>query len=651
MKFQDAICQYEALLNTPVSPKPAILDRPLVRYSALAIGSITAAGIYYFTRPPEPPPQVSPPPKPPAPVAIEPTLQNWSPLETELSVFEGETQQFSVSAEGPPDATLRYEWLLDGEKQSDGPTWAYQPGFAEADGKPKELKVIITSKGQQAITHGWRIQVTNVNREPHIGTALPKSKAIELSLNDLQEFSIDALDPDSDDKLIYRWFLDGTEVSQGPRWRYQASAPEQPHKVSAKVMDPGGLASEITWQVNVKKPLLPPTIVRINPKPAPGETLTVRQGETQDFSAEARSAHGSALRYTWFLDGEKKGNGQKWVYQPGVSASANRPQEVKLVVTDADGRAVEIVWKIQTGTPNRAPRIVSSSPAANEAIRLETNGNQSFSVEAQDPDDNETLTYRWLFDGKQVNTSSHWHFHAHAAVGPHTVEVIVTDASGIRVTRSWVVTVEAPATPPTIVKAQPSSNKLTLREGEPLSFSVRGNTSSGTNDMRYQWTFDRDTPKTTETGEYSLKDTSIGKHNLSVVAIAPQGLTSKPRSWVIEILPAQLKPKPESPPLVIQESEVRAWLDSYQRAWQAKDIDALARLGEVSPNGRDNLRKVLSDYGDFRVSLEEIEIRAEGGEATVSFKRVDTIDGKTLPHPRRKQVVLQKLPSGGVSRR
>jgi serine/threonine-protein kinase len=76
-KYQEAATRYSELLNTPVSPKPPILTRPLIRYSALAIGSITAAaGIFYLFRPAYPPPQVSPPPEPAEPVKIEPSLLN-----------------------------------------------------------------------------------------------------------------------------------------------------------------------------------------------------------------------------------------------------------------------------------------------------------------------------------------------------------------------------------------------------------------------------------------------------------------------------------------------------------------------------------------------------------------------------------------------
>jgi hypothetical protein len=45
--------------------------------------------------------------------------------------------------------------------------------------------------------------------------------------------------------------------------------------------------------------------------------------------------------------------------------------------------------------------------------------------------------------------------------------------------------------------------------------------------------------------------------------------------------------------------------------------------------------------------LQDVEIHREGTQATVSFTRVDTMDGKPLPHPRR-TLTIEKREDGRI---
>jgi hypothetical protein len=111
---------------------------------------------------------------------------------------------------------------------------------------------------------------------------------------------------------------------------------------------------------------------------------------------------------------------------------------------------------------------------------------------------------------------------------------------------------------------------------------------------------------------------------------------------------------PEPPsrpsPRVISEAEVTAWLETYRRAWEEKDIDKLVQLGGVPAQQANEVRKGLSTFGSFRVIFKDVDIRREGARATVSFTRVDTIDGRDLIHPDRKVLIIEKQGGSLVSR-
>jgi hypothetical protein len=727
---------------------------------------------------------------------------------------EGQPQSFSVTAEPRQGTTPRYEWYLDGEKKADGPLWTYQPGFAEADGNIKELKVVVTDDANLTATRIWRVNVTNVNRQPRIGSVSPENEAFELSPGDVKDFSVSASDPDEKDQLTYRWFVDGHEVSKGQTWQYRATAPEGRHTVSIEVADPSGLVDRKLWNVQVRAPEvvpMPPEISRVSPELPLDQALTIREGDSQTFTADAKSPQESSLRYAWFLDGKKKGEGPAWVYKPDMTEAGIRPKEVELVVTDSNGLMAKKAWKVSVLDVGRPPRIAKSSPAG-ETIRLDVGETKTFSAEATDPDQGDKLAYLWLLDGKKAAEGSRWQFRAPAVAGNHKVELKVLDQDGLSTARSWNVVIEAPlvkldiveATPsqerivadagelltfavtarlagsleagaknelkyqwtlnkeppeitdtgefrvddlgpgkhrltvvaisaglksrprqwivnvkpaepkieepektepakpvkPDIVEATPSKEHIKSRAGELLIFTVTarlaGSSEAGAkNEVRYQWTLNNEPPETTDTGEFRVDNLGPGKHRLTVVAISQTGLKSRPRQWIVDVKPAEpeieepeskapektrpkepeigkpeearlkkpeigeatkeakLKEPAEAGPKVpsITEAEVRTWLDSYQRAWQDKDIGALVRLGEVKSQNAEKLRDVLEKYDKFGVSLQGISIRIEGNEATATFSRVDTINGTRLIQPGKKTVILEKDRDGRLMRR
>jgi len=49
--------------------------------------------------------------------------------------------------------------------------------------------------------------------------------------------------------------------------------------------------------------------------------------------------------------------------------------------------------------------------------------------------------------------------------------------------------------------------------------------------------------------------------------------------------------------------------------------------------------------------LKEIKVVVSDAKARVSFRREDTIDGSTLPHPGLKEVLLEKQANGRPTRR
>jgi hypothetical protein len=89
-------------------------------------------------------------------------------------------------------------------------------------------------------------------------------------------------------------------------------------------------------------------------------------------------------------------------------------------------------------------------------------------------------------------------------------------------------------------------------------------------------------------------------------------------------------PGPTLSKAALSEAEIRAWLETYQRAFQEKNVDDLVELGVFSRTEAARVRDGFGNYKDYRVALQNVEIRSEGNQATVTFTRVDTINGKVM---------------------
>jgi hypothetical protein len=112
-----------------------------------------------------------------------------------------------------------------------------------------------------------------------------------------------------------------------------------------------------------------------------------------------------------------------------------------------------------------------------------------------------------------------------------------------------------------------------------------------------------------------------------------------------ETLPAGTIPREE--PVVVAkaegtlESDVRAWMAEYARAWSRKDVEALREMGQVrSPNEVEKLERYFGSVGDLRVDVNVLSVTVDGDRASVEFERIDTV---TDPSGRRQELRLPPI--------
>jgi hypothetical protein len=665
-RYQQACASFEqaaSQLAEGAAPRPWLWALPVLALVAVAgyylwAGREPPALVPEVAEAPEPksigPKSIGP--KPTGPKAIEPAPQEpvskpqpAGPLELiaspdagqPIALAEGASQPFALKLDEAAAEPLRYAWSLDGAPQSaTGPTWSYTPDFQSAAQTPKEVKVVVSDAGGRSGELRWQVEIADTNRPPRLA-ALPTKEALTVKPGETLRFSVQGEDPDHDDTLRYLWSVDGAPTAEGERFDLKSGKAGARQQVEVAVVDRAGWSVRRRWDVAVEGPAAPVLTVRaVKPRIADGDELVLAQGQSQTFSFEVGGAEPARLRYAWDLDGKQQATGSRYTYQ--VPDSATGTKTLRVVVSGAEGPPIEYRWPIRFSAANRPPAIADFAPG-DTRIKLASGTAQRFAVEAKDADPGEPLTYGWFLDGRQVGKGNAFELDAKVPAGQHRVEVRVSDKAGATATQRWDVAIAAPVSPPAITEAKPAGGRIDAEAEAELEFSAVASLPSG-GPLSYEWRLDGGPSRKTSAGQLRLPPLLAGSHTLAVVAVSPEGLRSAPRDWTIEI-------KPKATKTAVVESDVRDWLEVYRRAWEGKDVDLLIQLGEVTRERAPQLREVLAGYDGLRVTVKDLEIRIEGDSAKVTFRREDTIDGKTVAHPDLKEVVLAKQANGRLTRR
>lgn len=552
----------------------------------------------------------------------------------EFVLKEGTPQTFSIHVTHPAKNALRYVWRLDGKEQSASENeWRYIPNFEEGNESVKTVEVTVSDNDNHQVSQHWRGRVQNVNRQPQITTATPRPGSINVNPEGVQRFVIEATDPDRDDRLAVTWFLDGQKVATEKRWDFRASAStssEESHQISVEVADTEGLKTQLAWNVTIQG-YSPLALTQVLPDPV--QRHAVDEGKSLPFVVGVEGGAKGPRRYLWQLDGKsQRGDGNRWTYQPSYDdGGGETPKTVEVVVADSANHRVQQRWQVNVRNVNRPPQIQNVTPRT-KTLEMTVQATQDFAVDASDDDRDDRLAYVWMVNGQEVTREKRWQFRAPSTPGPYTIAAEVSDGAGVTQQHVWEVLVKAvipPAQPPVWKLSDPQEGRLSVQAGQPHDFSVTAEIAEAGKasrvELRYMWTVNGETQSVSD-GRFRLVETTRpGTYEIVAVAIGPQGLKSPPKRWTVEIQPL---PPPSSTAL-LSEAEVRMWLEMYRRAFAEKNTNTLVQLGTHTQAQADGLAQLLRSYRSYQVTVGDVSIRCEGMQATLMFKRRDTMEGET----------------------
>jgi hypothetical protein len=494
----------------------------------------------------------------------------------------------------------------------------------------------------------------------------PAPGRVSMKVGDVTMFTASA-----DHANLVTWSLWGRPVAQGATWSY-VPGPEDAgwQQISVEIVGDADQRAVRTWDIGVV-PAVPPELTDISPPPG---VVTVPPGQPVSIRVAARvpaAREEDRIIFEWSVDGhlvlrEERGAGRgASEFAPPLADPGSHRIVVRVSENKRSASLVEWALDVSPGAPPQVAVVPPppeetppvqppiGPPLAPRVVRL--SGSRSLAVESGEPVSlsiglepaDAGAAYQWSVDGKRVAAASKPEFEYEPdRPGRHRVTVSVVFGERMIGGDAWTIQVREPVQ---VAEAAPEVTSSTLPPApvNPSTLPPMPVTPSTLPPTPVTPSTVPPAPVTPST----LPPVPVTPPTVPPAPVTPSTLPvaeapppSEPAATE-EMIPAGTIPREE--PVVVArapstlESDVRAWMAEYARAWSRKDVDALRAMGQVrSPSEVEKLERYFRSVGDLRVDVTVLSVTVDGGRASVEFERTDTV---TDPSGRRQELRLPAI--------
>lgn len=411
----------EGTIAAPLeSPKQSRRWPWLIGFGVSALGVVTL--VVWLRYPDEPEPIPVPD------VNRPPAIAEVAPADDRLDVPDGDIT-LSVSATDPDDGDeLSYAWLLDDKPLAET---GEQITLNDLESGSHQVTVIARDRSGAEARHQWILTVPEppppANQPPRILAWSPRASEITLREGEALDFSIEAIDPEGDPDLRYRWLLDNSLVATGPSWRYQPDFDAGgDHTLRAEVIDDQGATATRQWSLTVADVNRAPELTRATP----AQQALISETGDAEFQIEVTDPdRDDRLSYTWKLDDQSLGAADNRLR---LTDLANGTYSVSVNAEDPKGASASHTWQLTVNKPQQ-PAIPSLRvDPASSTVSMQACTEKSFQVTNAD----EYGKFRWLVDGQKEAEQGQRFVFSPTDTGSHTVKVEAV-AGGSSATHAW----------------------------------------------------------------------------------------------------------------------------------------------------------------------------------------------------------------------
>ena len=343
---------------------------------------------------------------------------------------------------------------------------------------------------------------------------------------------------DSDGTLVsFTWFEGSSEVATGETAIITGLSVGQ-HLIDLVVTDNGDATG--TDQLRVTVTAAPPS-ANVAPTAQAGPNQTIEDGTAAQLNGGASTdTDGTIASYQWLEDGVELATG----VTPSITGLALGPHTIELIVTDDDG-ATDIdalVVNVTAAPPTNIAPTAQAGPnqTIEEGMIVQLDGS------ASTDGDGTIVSYQWLEDGVELATGVTPSITG-LSLGPHAIQLIVTDDDGATDIDSLAVNVTAAPSANVAPTAQAGPNQ-TIQEDAALQLNGGGSTDSDGTIASYQWL---ENGVVLATGVApSITGLAAGPHTIQLIVTDDDGATNTDSLvvTVTEAPPANVAPTAEAGP-------------------------------------------------------------------------------------------------------
>jgi len=352
-----------------------------------------------------------------------------------------------VNAADPDGDYITYSWYEEGviEVQGSGPIHAITYWMRPGVGEYQRNITCQVSANERSVDVNWTITFIDINRVPELEYS-PHDLYIELDVGDRQEFHVSATDADGD-PLNYTWCFDGIPRRSDDPTRFLIISEHGFygfHDLEVIVNDTHDETS-VSWTLDIIDDNKPPKVKRVYPE---GDSIHFQHHQPYSigFLIEATDPDQDPMSYRWYVDDRYVADGSDGNFFFRGDYFSGSSYNISVRVDISDGRLrISHNWTIQLR--NREPVIESATPI--DTFWMDPSEARVLRLVVEDPDGDE-LSYCWTVDGEEVTGADLAELALKAkehSVGPHTINVKITDDSGASVSNGWIFHVNAPSEP------------------------------------------------------------------------------------------------------------------------------------------------------------------------------------------------------------
>ena len=380
-----------------------------------------------------------------------------------ISITTGSSVTFTVVASGTP--TLTYQWSKNNTAISGATSPSYTIASAQASDAASYTVTVTNSAG--SVSSSAATLTVNAAATAPAFTTQPSSQTVTAGASVTLTVVASGTSP-----LSYQWKKAGTTISGATSASYTIASAQSADASSytCVVTNSAGSVTSNAATLTVNAAGTAPSITT---QPS---SATVSAGSTATFTVVASGT--APLGYQWYKNANIISGASSATYTI-TSAQAADAGSYVCIVTNSVGSAGSNAATLTVSAVSVAPTI-ATQPVS---VTVSAGGNAQFSVVANGT---APLTYQW-YKGVVVITGATTSNYALTGVqagdaGNYTC--VVTNSVGSATSNAATLTVNSPATAPTIT-TQPAS--ATVTAGGSATFTV---VATGTTTLNYQWSKD-----------------------------------------------------------------------------------------------------------------------------------------------------------------